>query len=542
MTVHFFTRIPHMNKKILYIALLLSGKNALSSQALTTSLRPTSGNAFITMVNSNGSATASSVTFGNKVYLGDGTNPITIIANENSSYQIAWPTSGNVNVLGINSNGELITTPVYQLGISANNEITCYPRQDIEIKTTNNENIKFNANGSGNINFVAENLNTITAGSSYALALDINNNLITTDKAEIYYIGEPEAGNYIAIDNTGSTGITMNTSALGGPITLNAGTSSNIILFSNNISTPSTNTFLLGINSSNEVITLNELFPIFCGDLTATGNISLGNYSQINNTGNLIAVPQSGNILLEAGTGNNIELNAAGTNSTIKLLGTGITTPTSGNPYVALTIDNNNNIVTSNENFIYIFGNITGSNKSFVRIDNELNTGITLNGIVLLKNGGYTLPASNNTAALTISSTGEIGILVSSKRYKENIHNLVIARESFNKLQPCTYNYINNNKEEIGLIAEEVWEIKNGLENIVTIGEDGLPLTVNYNALAVVVADQLIKDREINTKNIEKILEYITELRNHIQKVEKKNSQLENQIKELKKAIKRLII
>lgn len=531
-----------MNKKILYIALLLSGKNALSSQAVTTSLRPTSGNAFITMVNSNGSATASSVTFGNKVYLGDGTNPITIIANENSSYQIAWPTSGNVNVLGINSNGELITTPVYQLGISANNEITCYPGQDIEIKTTNNENIKFNANGSGNINFVAENLNTISAGSSYALALDINNNLITTDKAEIYYIGEPEAGNYIAIDNTGSTGITMNTSALGGPITLNAGTSSNIILFSNNITTPSTNAFLLGINSSNEVITLNDSFPIFCGDLTATGKISLGNYSQINNTGNLIAVPQSGNILLEAGTGNNIELNAAGTNSTIKLLGTGITAPTSGNPYVALTIDNNNNIVTSNENFIYIFGNITGSNKSFVKIDNELNTGITLNGIVLLKNGGYTLPASNNTAALTINSTGEIGILVSSKRYKENIHNLVIARESFNKLQPCTYNYINNNKEEIGLIAEEVWEIKNGLENIVTIGEDGLPLTVNYNALAVVVADQLIKDREINTKNIEKILEYITELRNHIQKVEKKNSQLENQIKELKKAIKRSII
>ncbi len=531
-----------MNKKILYIALLLSGKDTFSSQAVTTSLRPTSGNAFITMVNSNGSATQLSVTFGNKVYLGDGTNPITITANGNISYQIVWPTSGNVNILGINSNGELITTPVYQLGESGNNEITCYPEQDITIKTTNNGNIKFNANGSGNLNFIANNINTITLGSSYVLALDINNNLITTDKAEIYYIGEPEAGNYIALDNTGSTGITMNTTALGGPITLNAGTSSNIVLFSNNITTPSSNTFLLGINSSNEVITLNDSFPIFCGDLTATGSISLGNYSQINNTGNSIKVPQSGNILLESGTGNNIELNAAGTNSTIKLLGTGITAPASGNPYVALTLDNNNNIVTSNENYIYIFGNVTGSNKSFVKIDNELNTGITCNGVLFLKNGGYTLPANNNTASLTISSTGEVGILVSSKRYKENIHNLAIKRESFNKLQPCTYNYINSNKEEIGLIAEEVWEIKNGLENIVTIGEDGLPLTVNYNALAVVVADQLIQDREINTKNIEKIIEYMTELRDHIQRVEKKNSQLESQIKELKKTIKRASI
>lgn len=311
MTVHFFTRIPYMNKKILYIALLLSGKDALSSQAITTSLRPASGNAFITMVNSNGSTTQSSVTFGNKVYLGDGTNPITITPNSNIAYQIAWPTSGNVNILGINSKGEIITTPVYQLGESGNNEITCYPGQDIAIKTINNENIKLNANGSGSLNFVANNINTITAGSSNLLALDINNNLITTDNAEIYYIGEPEAGNYIALDNTGNTGITMNTDALGGPITLNAGTSSNIILFSNNITTPSTNSFLLGINSSNEIITFNNSFHLFCGDLTATGSISLGNYSQINNTGNLIAVPQSGNILLEAGTGNNIELNAA---------------------------------------------------------------------------------------------------------------------------------------------------------------------------------------------------------------------------------------
>jgi hypothetical protein len=494
---------------------------------IITTLEPKTGNPFIIMTNSNGSSTNSNIQIGNVIIFGDGTNPIIINANSSSAYPIVWPTvSGEINLLGINIDGQLVTTQVVQLGSSGNNEITCPLIGDIDIISTNNQNI--NITSSNNIAIVSNQISPLSSFNSILLALDDNGNIISTNMTYTYFIGNSISNNYISVDNTtNNNGINIYTQSSQNDITLNSGGS--LYVFSGDLTTPTgINTSLLAINSSNQLITVSDSTPGTFGNLTATGIVTLGNFSSVNNTGNLVSVPTSGNLLLESGTGSNIVIKANGSLSTIKVYGTELTAPTSGMPYNVLVLDSNNNLSTSNGSIISALGS-TALNKNYISVDNQGSTGITLNGVVNLSNAGFPLPGSDNTAMLSVNSSGEIGITVSSEQYKENIRTLFINRESFDKLNPATYNYKKQIKNQIGLIAEEVYAI-NDLIDLVILGKNNEPLSINYNALSVVVADQLLQDRKYNKKNIEKLLfmilkqqEEIEILKNELQLIQIRN-------------------
>jgi hypothetical protein len=497
------------------------------NEPITTRLAPLTGDPFIVMVNSNGSSTPSSISFGNAITFGDGTNPIVISENSNVSYPIVWPTSGEFNFLSLNSEGYLVTAVVTQIGTNGNNEISCPVNGNIQITSVDNQDVVVTA--SGNINFASQQISLMGANEAIATALDANGSLITTNQSLTYYIGDSVDRNYMLIDNNNSSGIQLDTSNTGDNIYLSSGVG-NIYLSAGSVVTPSASSMaILAINSNNEIITLDSSSSIICNNLTATGEVLLGNYSSVNNTGNIITVPTTGNLVLKTGISNNIVLDAAGNNSQINLSSASITAPGSGAPNIALALNSANNLVTTNANAVFMLGS-NATNKLFITVDNSGSTGIVVNGPTYLKNAGFNLPQVDYTAALTINSNGQLGIVVSSAAYKDNIRDLQISRESFDKLRPTQYNYKTTAKEviQIGLIAEEVFE-QDELKDLVILGQNGMPLSVNYNALSVVVAQQLLEDRKINTASYDALSSEVESLKNMI-------IILKNELEKIKKA------
>jgi hypothetical protein len=75
-------------------------------------------------------------------------------------------------------------------------------------------------------------------------------------------------------------------------------------------------------------------------------------------------------------------------------------------------------------------------------------------------------------ASVLVSSSGQLGVAVSSQRYKENIQPLTNIGDSFMRLNPVSFNYTFDNARNVnyGLVAEEVAEV---FPNLVVHNEKG---------------------------------------------------------------------
>ena len=154
-------------------------------------------------------------------------------------------------------------------------------------------------------------------------------------------------------------------------------------------------------------------------------------------------------------------------------------------------------------------------------------TGITLKGANI---------ATSGTIPLYITASGLITTTSSSKRYKENITKIALDKNTFDLIEPVTFNYIkdDNKQKQYGYIAEQLIGIK-GIEDAVIYGLDGQPETINYQTVFVILsADYLMTKKalidELKTKN--KILMYL----------ENKCVSLENQLTETNKTVTELIL
>lgn len=85
---------------------------------------------------------------------------------------------------------------------------------------------------------------------------------------------------------------------------------------------------------------------------------------------------------------------------------------------------------------------------------------------------------------VVIDSSEQLGTVVSSKRFKENIEDLKEISSRILELRPVVFNYIKNKERGYGLIAEEVQEImpelvvKNQLDELVTVKYLDLPVMI----------------------------------------------------------------
>ena len=132
---------------------------------------------------------------------------------------------------------------------------------------------------------------------------------------------------------------------------------------------------------------------------------------------------------------------------------------------------------------------------------------------------GATIPGG---IQVLVDANGQLGTILSSAHFKQNIHDMGSKSEMLYKLRPVLFQY----KKEIsadqsmqyGLIAEEVEKID---PNLVAYDKDGKIFTVKYHLLTPLILNELQKEHEINVEQ------------------KKTNESLQQQIDELKKLIKK---
>jgi len=93
-------------------------------------------------------------------------------------------------------------------------------------------------------------------------------------------------------------------------------------------------------------------------------------------------------------------------------------------------------------------------------------------------------------SAVFVSSSDQLGIAVSSRRFKENIYDMPSMTEFIMKLRPVTFNYNSGDDKstQYGLIAEEVNDI---LPQLVVLDKQGIPQTVKYHDLPSLLLSEI---------------------------------------------------
>lgn len=131
---------------------------------------------------------------------------------------------------------------------------------------------------------------------------------------------------------------------------------------------------------------------------------------------------------------------------------------------------------TANESNILRIGSGTGT--SGTQIDKAYICGIT----------GINVTGS----AVFVSSSNQLGVLLSSRKYKNQVSNMDNFSEDILHLRPVTFVYKEDEDENLqcGLIAEEVAEV---MPHLVIYDEKDEPQSVKYNELSVLLLNELQK-------------------------------------------------
>lgn len=127
---------------------------------------------------------------------------------------------------------------------------------------------------------------------------------------------------------------------------------------------------------------------------------------------------------------------------------------------------------------------------------------------------------------VVIDNNGQLGITLSSERFKHDIQDMDSCSELIYQLRPVTFTYIDDmyNTKQYGLIAEEVDEI---FPAIVAKDKYGIAYTVRYHLLPILLLNEVQKQNKIILKQqaqLDEIKEYktiIEKLRTDIQDLQK---------------------
>jgi hypothetical protein len=97
-------------------------------------------------------------------------------------------------------------------------------------------------------------------------------------------------------------------------------------------------------------------------------------------------------------------------------------------------------------------------------------------------------------AAVFVNSSGHLGTVTSSKRFKEEIRPMNKTSEAIFSLQPVTFRYRKEidpaGASQFGLIAEEVAKVN---PTLVLSDKEGKPYTVRYDAVNAMLLNEFLK-------------------------------------------------
>ena len=142
----------------------------------------------------------------------------------------------------------------------------------------------------------------------------------------------------------------------------------------------------------------------------------------------------------------------------------------------------------SSDNSVYL----RGSNSVVLQPNNGLSA------MTLTSAGWVYIPSITDGAgsyALKWRSGGLLSFDTSSARYKDNIRDSSYGLSDVLKLRSAMFEYKKDVRTDIGLIAEEVYEV---IPELVTLNEDGLPDAVSYDRFVSVLIKSI---QELNQQN-----------------------------------------
>jgi hypothetical protein len=152
----------------------------------------------------------------------------------------------------------------------------------------------------------------------------------------------------------------------------------------------------------------------------------------------------------------------------------------------------------------------TGSNNLYLRsggLTNESNTIRIGSGHTAAYMSGVSGQTSVGGAQVLINADGKLGTMTSSRRFKEDIHEVGDASRALYDLRPVSFRYRRDaaaenadvpvsavNPLEYGLIAEEVAEV---MPELVVRDAEGRPTVVRYHLLVPLLLRELQRQEEV---------------------------------------------
>jgi hypothetical protein len=149
--------------------------------------------------------------------------------------------------------------------------------------------------------------------------------------------------------------------------------------------------------------------------------------------------------------------------------------------------------------------NYTGAESSNITIGYEVNGTIGESNVLRIGNGTGTSAGNLNAtfisgitgiavtgAAVIVSAANQLGVTVSSLKYKTNIRHMSDESEDIYKLTPVIFNWKDNDncEDQWGLIAEEVAE---SMPKLTAYDENDNPMSVKYHELPVLLLNEIKK-------------------------------------------------
>jgi hypothetical protein len=173
-------------------------------------------------------------------------------------------------------------------------------------------------------------------------------------------------------------------------------------------------------------------------------------------------------------------------------------------------------------------GNVgSGLDSNTIRIGTQFDptSGTGQNGVFVAGLAGTTL--DNGVPVVVDTSTGQLGVLPSSQRFKTDIKPMNKTSEGILALRPVTFCYQNSSTgtAQFGLIAEEVAKVD---PHLVVRDSDGQPYTVRYDAVNAMLLNEFLKEH----KKVESQQATISELKSTVGRQQKGMDILTAQLKD----------
>jgi trimeric autotransporter adhesin len=265
----------------------------------------------------------------------------------------------------------------------------------------------------------------------------------------------------------------------------------------------------------------------------ADDNLFLGLGAGLNNT------TGSGNAFFGRGAG---YFNSTGSSNTFIGAGAG-TINTSGNSNIFIgnsagyVSTGNENIFigtsagvnnTTGNNNIYISNEGTGTENNTIRIGTQ-GTGNGQQALTYIA-GIYGSTVNNNGVPVYVDNNGQLGTVVSSRRFKEQIADMGDSTSALMSLRPVTFLYKpeyakGDRTLQYGLIAEEVAQV---YPELVAYDQDGQPYTVRYQYLTPMLLNEAQKQYRRVEEQSEIVATQQVQMKSQQQEIAAQQQQIES--------------